>query len=323
MNFTKLGLIVGLAASLGAPQAWAQGTKLSLRLDWKPGAQHSPFYLARQKGYYAQEGIDLTIIPGSGSSDSVKQVGSRAVDAAIVDALVMVQAAEQRVPVKSVAVYYQRTAISAISPKSKPITSVQQLLGDVRIGAPKASATSQGLTALLSVNGIKLEQVKVVDIGFGVQPLLVKQVDVLMGFTNIQPIELEGAGVPVHEMLIADHGVNVYGLTLASNDEFIAKQPGALTGFLRATKKAVLELATARQAGVEAVAKSAPEIDAAREQKVLERTFPLWSAKGRDLSSFGAQSEQGWQQTIDTAKRLGLVENAPAARALFNASLLK
>ena len=323
MNFAKLGLIIGLAAALGAAQAVAQGTKLNLRLDWKPGAQHAPFYLAKQKGYYAQEGIDLNIISGSGSSDSVKQLGSRAVDAAIVDALVMVQAAEQRVPVKSVAAYYQRSAITAISPKSKPVTSVQQLLGEVKIGAPKASATYQGLTALLSANNLKPEQVKVVDTGFGVQPLLVKQVDVLMGFTNIQPVELEGAGVPVHEMLIADHGVNAYGLTLASNDEFIARQPGALTGFLRATKKAVLELATARQAGVEAVAKSVPEIDAARELKVLERTFPLWSAKGGDLASFGAQSEQGWQQTIDTAKRLGLVENAPAARALFNASLLK
>lgn len=324
---SRLGIMVGLIAIAGclagSAPGLAQGTKVSLRLDWKPGAQHAPFYLARQMGYYSQEGIELQIIPGSGSSDSVKQVGSRAVDVAIVDALVMVQAAEQRVPVKSVAAYYQRTAITAISPKTKPVTSVQQLLGDVKIGAPKASAVSQGLSALLSANNIKLEQVKVVNIGFGVQPLLVKQVDVLMGFTNIQPVELETAGVPVHEMLIADHGVNVYGLTLASNDEFIARQPGVLTGFLRATKKAVLELATARQAGVEAVAKSASEIDAARELKVLERTFPLWSAKGADLSSFGAQSEQGWQQTIDTAKRLGLVENAPAARSLFNASLLK
>ena len=37
-------------------------TKINLRLDWKPGAQHAPFYLAKQKGYYAQEGIDLNII---------------------------------------------------------------------------------------------------------------------------------------------------------------------------------------------------------------------------------------------------------------------
>ncbi len=314
--------LIAIVAALIAASAGAQ-TKVNLRLDWKPGAQHAPFYLAKQKGYYLQEGVDLNIIPGSGSSDSVKQLGTRAVDAAIVDALVLVQAAEQRVPVKSIAVYYQRTAISIVSPKAKPVTSVQQLTGDVKIGSPKASATSQGLAALLFANNIRPEQVKVVDIGFGVQPLLVKQVDALMAFTNIQPVELESAGMPVYELLIADHGVNAYGLTLASNDEFIAKQPAALAGFLRATKKAVQELVSAKEAGVEAVAKAVPEIDAKREMKVLERTLPLWSAKGGDLQGFGAQSEQAWSQTIDTAKRLGLVENAPAPRALYNASLLR
>src|SRR5579871_1786291 len=227
--------LIAIVAALIAASAGAQ-TKVNLRLDWKPGAQHAPFYLAKQKGYYLQEGVDLNIIPGSGSSDSVKQLGTRAVDAAIVDALVLVQAAEQRVPVKSIAVYYQRSAISIVSPKAKPVTSVQQLTGDVKIGSPKASATSQGLAALLFANNIRPEQVKVVDIGFGVQPLLVKQVDALMAFTNIQPVELESAGMPVYELLIADHGVNAYGLTLASNDEFIAKQPAALAGFLRATK---------------------------------------------------------------------------------------
>jgi len=321
-----ISLAAVIACLLPAAAALAQAkppSKMSLRLDWKPGAQHAPFYLAREKGYYAQEGIDLQIVPGSGSSDSVKQVGTRTVDAAIVDALVLVQAAEQRVPVRSVAVYYQRTAISVISPKAKPLTSIQQMTGDVKIGSAKGSATYQGMIALLGVNNIKLEQVKVVDIGFGVQPLLVKQVDALMGFTNIQPVELESTGMPVHEMLIADHGVNAYGLTIASNTDFIAKQAPLLTGFLRATKKAVQEIAGAEQAAVDAVIKAAPENSAARERKVLERTLPLWSAKGADLANFGAQSEQGWQQTIDTARRLGLVEKAPAARDLYNAALLK
>jgi NitT/TauT family transport system substrate-binding protein len=297
--------------------------KMTLRLDWKPGGQHSPFYYAKQQGYYAKEGIDLQIIAGSGSSDSAKQLGTRTVDAAIVDALVLVQATEQRVPIKAVAVYYQRTPITLISPKAKPVTSVQQLTGDVRIGAGRASAVYQGLVALLAANNIKLEQVKVVEIGFGVQPLLVKQVDALMGFTNVQPIEMEAAGVPVHEMMIADHGVTAYGLTIASNENFMAKQPAVLSGFLRATKQAVREVAANPQAAVDAVAKAAAEIDAKREIQALQRTIPLWSTKGADVGTFGVQSEQGWQQTIDVAKKVGLVEKGPAAAAVFTTDFLK
>src|SRR5437773_7539957 len=128
--------------------------KVALRLDWKPGGQHSPFYYAKDKGYYAQEGLDVQIISGSGSSDSVKQLGTRSIEVAIVDALVLVQAAEQRVPVRAVAVYYQRTPIVMISPKAKPVPSVQQLTGDVEVGAPKASAVYQGLVAMLAANNL-------------------------------------------------------------------------------------------------------------------------------------------------------------------------
>jgi NitT/TauT family transport system substrate-binding protein len=62
-------------AAFGAAQADAQTpTKVKMRLDWKGGAQHAPFYLGKQKGYYKDEGLDLDIIPGSGSSDTIKQI---------------------------------------------------------------------------------------------------------------------------------------------------------------------------------------------------------------------------------------------------------
>ena len=202
--------LLALAASVAvAPAALAQGaakplTAVSFRLDWKPGGQHAPFYLGKERGFYAAEGIDLTIISGSGSADSVKQLGAGAVDLALVDALVLVQAAEQKVPVRSVAAYYQRTPIVLISPKTKPITSPQQLTSGAKIGSKRASSTSQGLTALLAVNKIDPKRVNLVDIGFGVQPLLVGQVDALMGFTMNEAIEAESAGMPVAEMLIAN-----------------------------------------------------------------------------------------------------------------------
>src|ERR1700738_3762403 len=68
-------------AAFGAAQADAQTpTKVKMRLDWKGGAQHAPFYFGKQKGYYKDEGLDLDIIPGSGSSDTIKQICSKAVE---------------------------------------------------------------------------------------------------------------------------------------------------------------------------------------------------------------------------------------------------
>ena len=315
-----LALAVGMSAVSNAFAQTKPAAKASIRLDWKPGAQHAPFYYAKDKGYYTAEGIDLQIIPGSGSSDSVKQVGAKAVDFALVDALVLVQGAEQRVPVKAIAAYYERTPIVLMSPKAKPVTDVKQLLGDVKLGSKKGSSTFQGLVALLGANNIKMESIKLVDIGFGVQPLLVKQVDAMMGFTMNEPIEAESAGMPIFELSIADFGVKAYGLTIVSNDEFIKTRGAVVEAFLRATRKAVEETAQNRQAAVQAVAKQVSETDVKREMAVLERTIPFFTGKG---ISFGAQSEQAWAQTINTAKTLGLVEKAPATKDVYTAAFSK
>ncbi len=306
----------GVAAQQPAP------TKVKFRLDWKPGAQHAVFYLARERGYYAKEGIDLEIIPGSGSADSVKTLGTRAVEIALVDALVLVQAREQQVPTQAVAAYYQRTPISIMSPKAKPIRTAQEMLGK-KIGSKKGSATSQGLTLFLEANGIRPEQIQMVDIGFGVQPLLVGQVDALMAFTMNEPIEAETAGMPIHEIMIADAGVRAYGLTVSANERFIREKGDLVRGFLRATKLAMQDALKDPQAAVAAVAKAVPEINTTRELKVMAKTIPVWNSEDTRANGYGWQTEAGWQQTVDTVTRLKLVEKAPSVKELFTVQFLK
>jgi hypothetical protein len=84
-------------------------------------------------------------------------------------------------------------------------------------------ATFQALIALLSANNIPLEQVKLVDVGFGVAPLLVGQVDALMGFTTSETVEAESAGMQINVMPISGFGVDVYGLTIVGNSSLIER----------------------------------------------------------------------------------------------------
>jgi NitT/TauT family transport system substrate-binding protein len=312
-----------LAGASGAPAPAQDAAKVRIRLDWKAGAQHAPFYLGRQRGYYKEAGLDLDIISGTGSSDTVKQVGSKAVEFGLVDALVLVQGAQQRVPAKAIAAYYQRTPIVLISPQAKPVTSPRQLLEGVRLGSKKGSATFQGLVALLAANGMQMEQIKLVDIGFGVQPLLVKQVDAIMGFSMNEPIEAESAGMPVTLMPIADYGVNTYGLTLAANPDVMAQKPDVAKAFVRATVRSVNETIKDPAAAVAAVAAAADEIDVKRESKVLDHTVPYWKPE-TEASGFGWQTEQRWRDTIEMARKLGLIESALRPEDVFtNANLTR
>jgi NitT/TauT family transport system substrate-binding protein len=315
LNFIRLSCAALALAALSLAPADAQTpAKVKIRLDWKAGAQHAPFYFGKQKGFYKSEGLDLEVISGSGSSDTIKQVGSKAVELGLVDALVLVQGAQQRVPAKSIAAYYQRTPIVLMSPQAKPITNPQQLRGDVKIGSKKGSATFQGLVALLAANGMTIEQIKLVDVGFGVQPLLVKQVDALMAFAMNEPIEAESAGMPVTLMPISDYGVNTYGLTLVANPDFMQQKPDVVKGFMRATLRAVAEAIKDPAGAVAAVAAAVAEIDAPREAKVLDHTIPYWKDASGEI---GSQTTGRWQGTIDVARKLGLIETALKPEDVF------
>src|SRR5437870_347768 len=75
VRYLRLSAAAILLAALSGAIASAQGPiKAKIRLDWKAGAQHAPFYLGKQRGYYKDEGLDLDIISGTGSSDTIKQV---------------------------------------------------------------------------------------------------------------------------------------------------------------------------------------------------------------------------------------------------------
>ena len=127
---------------------------------------------------------------------------------------------------------------------------------------------------------MQLEQIKLVDIGFGVQPLLVKQVDAIMGFSMNEPIEAESGGMAVSLMPISDYGVNTYGLTIVSNPDFMQQKPEVVKSFMKATLRSVAETVKKNPAAaVAAVAAAVAETDAKREAKVLEHTVPYWQSK--------------------------------------------
>ena len=314
----RLGLVALALSVVCAAQAFAQTpTKVKIRLDWKGGAQHAPFYFGKQRGFYRAEGLDLDVISGSGSSDTIKQVGSKAVEFGLVDALVLVQGAQQRVPAKSIAAYYQRTPIVLISPTAHPVTSPRQLLEGIKLGSKKGSATFQGLEALLSANGIKPEQIRLVDIGFGVQPLLVKQVDAIMGFSMNEPIEAETAGMPVTTMPISDYGVNAYGLTLVANPDYMQQHPDIVRAFMKATQRSVAETVKDPAGAVAALAAAVDETDPVHETKVLEHTVPYWQTPDAGTSGFGTQTVERWRDTIEIARKLGLIETALRPEDVF------
>ena len=315
-------LTLVLAAQLMSAAHAADSTPTSLRLDWRPGAQHSPFFLAQERGYYQDAGLELEIITGSGSSDTVQQVGAGRVELGVADALVLAQGAEQQVPITAIAAYYQSSPVVVMSPKDAPITSPEQLPG-VKLGHNSGSATSQGLEALTAANGMTMRDLNLIPMGFGVQPLLAGQVEAMMGFAMNQPIAAEEAGMPIQTMPISDHGVDNYGLMLVANSSFMADNPDLVQGFVTATLRGIRDAIANPEAAVAALMASVDEGDAAREMKVLAATVPYWLGDEGDESTIGHQKLARWEQTIAIAEELGLIETEPDASSIFTTKFVQ
>src|SRR5689334_6984736 len=112
--FAALSLAAA-AASMAAAPAVAQTQQLRFVLDFVPGGWHTPFYVARDRGFYRDAGLEVDITPGAGSADTAKLVGAGRAPLGFSDAGTMASAVVQDVPITTVAMFYQQTPLTIFS----------------------------------------------------------------------------------------------------------------------------------------------------------------------------------------------------------------
>lgn len=310
----------GQAVETGADgSGTAERTSVTFRLDWVGEARFAPFYVAQERGYYEEENLDVEIVVGSGSADSIKFLGTGNVDIALADSMLAGQARSLGVPLTSIGVFLQRLPYSVLSLASDPIRTPQELPGKT-IGASQGSAADLGFRAMLEAQGINPADVKVVDIGFGVQPLLVGQVDGRSAFAFNEIVEVRQAGEEAFQFLMADYGVVGYSSAVLTNDRFRNDNPEALAGFVRATQRGMQDTVDDPNAAVDAVLAAVPDAEEETERAKMDEVIPFYSSDETEESGFLAQSQEGWETTLATALKLGLIEDpeeAPSATDMF------
>ena len=297
-----------------------QGLKpINFRLGWVVTGDMAPYYLALQQGYFEEEGLDVTIIPGTGSSVNVTQLGTGTIEFGEVAGDVLVQGRGQGIPVTAVAAVYQSTPVAITSKADAPIKSPQDLTADgVTLGVAKASAAYQGLTLMLEAQGINPSDIDQVEIGFaGADALVSGKVDAFMAYANDDSIQAEVAGTPVHNMLVSDWGVDSYGTTIAVNAEWAEENASTIEAFLRAVKKGVDGVVADPNAGINAAAGAFPDLDQEFNLKILDASIPLWSSEATEENGFGYMTDEQWENTLSVAEAGGLLEQEVEIQNLY------
>src|SRR5580698_6699969 len=189
-RFTARFTVGAIIAAIACCEA-AAAEKVSIRLNWVPGTEHSFLYLGKEKGWYADAGIDLDIIAGQGSTVSVKTVGAGDTPFAIADVATVARGWEAGVPLVAAAVLLKESPTVVYSLKAKNITRMSDLCGK-KLGLNIKSTTTEQYRAMLRIADLKDCEITDVPIaGGGAKEVLSGAVDAAVTFSYEEPAQLQ------------------------------------------------------------------------------------------------------------------------------------
>ena len=211
--------------------------KVTLNLNWFYVGDHSPYFVATDKGWYKEEGLDVNIIPGKGSGDVVKKIDVGTAEFGIVDTGVGIVARAQGAKIKVVSMLFDKSPYCMWMWKDAGIKTPKDLVGK-KIGAPPGDAQRTIFPALATANGFDPDKVTFVNIGAEAKQtaLAAKQVDVVFDYYSGAPFYYKALGQEnVKYMMFADWGVDVYSNALIVTDKYAKENPGIIKRFVKAS----------------------------------------------------------------------------------------
>lgn len=325
-SLLKIGGLLSLIAALAACTTTAvqQGNesgelqRLRLPMGYIPDPQYAPFYVAVERGYFAEEGLELEF-DYSFETDGMALVGANEVPFAIVGGDQAILARAQDLPIVYVMEWFQKYPIAIVSRAANGIKTPQDLVGR-QVGLPGFFGTSYvGYVGLLSANGISEDQVQASDIGFTqIETLLSDQAEAVVVFANNEPVQLANMGEAIDVLQVADY-IDLVHNGIVTNEQTIANDPELVRGFLRALLRGLSDTLADPDAAYEISKKYVDGLDDSR-RDVLEASLDFWRA-----DTLGVTDGESWARTQSLLMQMGLLD-APVAglnEAYTNAFVLE
>lgn len=310
-----LGLALGLMACTPQTARTDAGplTRIRLPMGYIPNVQYAPFYVAVEKGFFAEEGIEIEF-DYSFETDGVALVGAGELPFAVASGEQVLLARAQGLPVVYVFAWYQDYPVSVIAKAEQNIHSVADLRGK-KIGLPGLfGANYIGLQALLFSAGLTAEDVTLDSIGFNqVEALATNQEQAVVGYSSNEPIQLRAQGFDVTELRVAD-AVQLAANGIVSNEKTIAENPELVRGMNRALARGIEYTLTHPEEAYTICLKFVENLaaDNAVQMEVLTTSIEFWRA-----DKIGFSQSDAWTNMNDLLVKMTLLSAPLDVNAAF------
>lgn len=300
--FVALLLVVGCANPAWVVQQQPQ--EITIAMGFIPNVQFAPMYVAIEKGYFAEEGLKVTLDYGM-ETDLLQRVGTNDLQFAVASGDQVILARANDLPVTYFVNWYRRFPVCVVSMADKGIAQPENLVGKT-VGTPAmAGASYIGWLAFLDQVGIAVDSVNLQVIGYTqVASLIEDRVDAAICYALNEPIQLAEAGYEINTFYL-DQYTNLVSNGLITNDETIKRHPQLVRSVARAFLKGLRDTLDDPDSAFEIARKVIPEMDDATaklQRAVLQECLAFWGGE-----KLGASSPESWEESVAFLNKLGLL----------------
>jgi len=257
---------VSVVSTLSAAPASAEPLKLKLVLNWKYQGPQGMFFLAQDRGYYKDEGLEVTLDQGNGSGAAVPLVANGTYDVGFGDINALIEFAAKKPEEAPIAVYvmFNQPPFTVAVKADSPIKAPKDFEGKTIGGAANDGALKL-FPAFCKITKIDCSKVNITNMqpNLREQMLMQGQVDGVFGYVNTIRFSAKLMGVQdnqIRYIKYGDYGMDLYSNAIIVSKKLAKENPKAVEGLVRAINKGVLDSLKDIDASVAAVAKREPLI---------------------------------------------------------------
>ncbi len=336
MTFSARSFLIAATAAVAitapimtAAPAAAQ-TKLKLVLNWKYQGPQGWFFLAQDRGYFKEAGLDVTMDQGNGSGAAVPLVANGTYDVGFGDINAVIQFAATKPEEAPIAVYvmYNRPPFTIAVRADSSIKTPKDLEGKTLGGAANDGALKL-FPAFCKITKIDCTTVKMTNMqpNLREQMLMNKQVDGVFGYVNTIRFSAKLMGVNPEKELrwinFGDYGMDLYSNAIIVSKKLVKENPAAVKGLVAAINKGLKDALKDPDAAVAAVAKREPLIKVAVERERFDATLQD-EMNHPEIAKIGLGNvdEARLKKSIDILVDANKLTRTPAVSEIFTSAFL-
>lgn len=285
---------------------------ITLALEWFLNPDHLPFVVAKERGFFREEGLELSILVPTVPEESLELVASGKADFGVGEQTNLIRARDQGRPLISLGPLLDRTVVCLMYLKDGPIKRLENLRHR-RVGWPGLEIDLPILGTMLEAAGLTHDDILPVDVGFALtDALLSGKADAVFGaFCNYEQVEAQMRGANVEFVSPTAYGVpELYQLVVMTSNRLIRRHPEIVRGFVRAVSRGLTITHEHPEEALGLYLKANAMADPALSAKTFEATRPYFPKRLR-------QDAGRWRAVRDWLYGRGVIKNKMPLETLF------